>query len=357
MKILARLIVAVALALAARAYAAAPEIAAAKVTWRTATLGTGDNAYPFPIYGNYPLDAAPKTITAAIVIQHGRSRNGDVYFADAEKLLTQSGTDPRTVLVIATQFFATEDIAKVADDAIPLWSRGGWMEGADSIGGTKGVSSFRVYHDLVALLTDRTRFPALRRIVFAGHSAGGQAVHRYAILSRVDEKVRAAGIDLRFVIANPSSYLYFTKDRPQGAGYAPYDSALCPEYNRYKYGFEGRVPYSDGRSADQLFAAYAARDVLYLLGTADNDPNHRALDKRCAAAAQGRTRIERGLSYVRYERWLAAERMATLRHHAYEVIGVSHDQAGMFGSQCGREALFGASGGNSKGAACVAIEK
>jgi pimeloyl-ACP methyl ester carboxylesterase len=56
------------------------------------------------------------------------------------------------------------------------------MEGAESIEGTKNVSSFRVYDDLFAWLADRSRFPALKRIVLAGHSGGGQVVQRYAIL-------------------------------------------------------------------------------------------------------------------------------------------------------------------------------
>jgi pimeloyl-ACP methyl ester carboxylesterase len=342
------------LALAAFVHAATSDAASTPIAWREVMLGASDSAYPFALYSNYPLDAAPKTIESAIVIQHGLARNGDAYFRDAEKLLAQSGADPRATLVISPQFFATEDSAKVGDTEIPLWSRGGWMEGANSIDGTKGVSSFRVYDDLVGLLTDRSRFPRLERIVFAGHSGGAQVVHRYAILSHVDGKVRAAGIALRFVVANPSSYLYFTEDRPQGAGYAPYDNKACSHYNRYKYGFEGSVPYRKGASAEELFSAYAARDVVYLLGTADNDPNHRVLDKRCPAEAQGRTRIERGLAYVRYERLLADERVP-LRHRAYEVLGIGHDQAGMFGSQCGVETLFGARAAHSNGAACVEI--
>lgn len=354
--VLVRIVIALGLALSAFSHAAAPDAASPRPAWQKVTLGASGAAYPFAVYGNAPLDTSPKTIETAVIIQHGLARDGDVYFRDAEKLAAQAGVDPRTTLVIAPQFFATEDSAKAADVAIPLWSRGGWLDGADSIGGTKGMSSFRVYDDLVALLTDRSRFPALKRIVFAGHSGGAQVMLRYAILNHVDDTVRAAGIDLAFVIANPSSYLYFTKDRPRGEGYAPYDTAVCPDYNRYKYGFEGRVPYLQGASPEQLFAAYAARDVVYLLGTADNDPNHRALDKRCPAEAQGRTRIERGLGYVRYERKLATE-PAKLRHRAYEVVGIGHDQAGMFGSQCGVQAVFGTRAANTKGAACVEIER
>jgi hypothetical protein len=84
----------------------------------------------------------------------------------------------------------------------------------------------------------------------------------------------------------------------------------------------------------------AARDVVYLLGTADNDPSIRPSTSAAPAEAQGRTRIERGHAYVRYERALAGKTIR-LAHHAYDVTGIGHDQAGMFGSLCGRRAIFG----------------
>jgi hypothetical protein len=59
---------------------------------------------------------------------------------------------------------------------------------------------------------------------------------------------------------------------------------------------------------------------------------------------------------VRYERKLAGPQVK-LRHRAYEVVGVGHDQAGMFGSQCGVEAVFGARLADTTGAACVEIER
>ena len=36
---------------------------------------------------------------------------------------------------------------------------------------------------------------------------------------------------------------------------------------------------------------YASREVIYLLGGADNNPEHRLLDKTCGAEAQGATRL------------------------------------------------------------------
>ena len=104
-----------------------------------------------------------------------------------------------------------------------------------------------------------------------------------------------------------------------------------------------------------LFKRYAARDVTYLLGTADNDPEHRSIDKLCGAGAQGSFRLERGRNYIRYERHLAGSSVK-LNRGAFEVIDVDHDQARMFGSKCGAALLFGlAEEKNAAGADCRSL--
>lgn len=102
-----------------------------------------------------------------------------------------------------------------------------------------------------------------------------------------------------------------------------------------------------------LFNRYAQRRVTYLVGTNDNDPNHRVLDKACGAEAEGPTRLDRARNYWRYERHLAGRKR--VNHQAHEVVGVGHDQARMFGSRCGAQAVFGMpSSTNATGAACRA---
>src|SRR3546814_17828362 len=63
--------------------------------------------------------------------------------------------------------------------------------------------------------------------------------------------------------------------------------------------------YAADSDAASLYVRYAARDVVYLLGSADNNPEDHDLDKPCGAEAQGATRLSRGLGYLRYERPLA----------------------------------------------------
>lgn len=328
---------------------------AAAPHWQRVHLGSGAAGYDFPVYANHPLDGDMRRIREVVFVQHGLQRNGDDYYAAGDALLAATGRDPSEVLLIAPNFPGTPDAGK-GFDRMPVWSVQGWMGGEDAVNAPFSVSSLQVLDDLVAFVIDRARFPAVARVTVAGHSGGAQLVHRYAVLNNVDERVRAGGIDLRYVVANPSSYLYFTPERPtaDGKGFGPYDTAVCRDYDKYRYGMRDIVPYARGADGMTLFRRYAHRQVTYLVGSEDNDPNHRVLDKACGAEAEGPTRLQRARGYLRYERHLAGNAV-TVGHRAYEVVGVGHDQARMFGSRCGAEAVFGlASSDNAGGAACRA---
>ena len=354
---------------AALACARAQSMESGTPRWQRIELGAADARYAFAIYSNRPWSGDMRGVTSAVLVFHGLGRNGVGYFTAAEKLLAASGANARDVLLIAPNFFVPADTKKHALDGMPLWigagnSSSAWMRGGDALNWPRPLSAFQPIDDLLAALIDPVRFPQLDRIVVAGHSAGGQIVQRYAALNAIDEKVRAAGTRLSYVIANPSSYLYFTPERAGdtgGASFAPFDAAACPDFNQYRYGVENIVRYArDARDAGDLdgvalFKRYAAREVIYLLGTADNDPQHRELDKQCGARAQGSHRLERGRIYLRYERHLAGSG-TTLNRRAFEVIDVAHSQARMFGSSCGAVLLFGSSGQtNTLGAACRAL--
>ncbi|NUA28340.1 hypothetical protein [Cupriavidus basilensis] len=342
---------------AARAPGTAPQAAAPQ--WQRVRLGTGAGAYDFPVYANHPLDADLRGIREVIFVQHGLQRNGDDYFAAGAALLKQTGRNPDEVLLIAPNFPGTLDAAKGKHfDGMPIWSVQGWMSGEDAVNPRFPVSSLQVLDDLVGMVTNKARFPAVTRVTVAGHSGGAQLVHRYAVLNNVDERIRAGGIDLRYVVANPSSYLYFTPERPRGKGFAPYDTAICTDYDKYRYGMRDMVPYARGATGDALFRRYLQRQVTYLVGSEDNDPNHRVLDKACGAEAEGPTRLERARGYLRYAQYLAApmgSQRPPVRHQAFEVVGVGHNQHRMLGSQCGAKAVFGlAETANADGAACRA---
>lgn len=349
-----RIFNAVQIAMAIFMGAAAQNVAAAVPQWQRVELGGAAQNYPFALYSNRLWQDNMSAVKSAVMVFHGMGRNGAGYYAEAEKLLRASGADAAATLLLAPNYFATADASSGKIDGLPQWRDSRWNRGEDAVNWPWPLSSFQPIDDLLAELMDRRRFPGLERVVVAGHSAGGQLVHRYAVLNGLDEKVRASGKSLTYIVANPSSYMYFNQDRPVAAGFAPFDSAACPAYNRYRYGVETLPRYAGIRDGAALFRRYAARDVAYFLGTADNDPRHHQLDQACGARAQGSHRLERGRNYLRYERQLAGPGEKISRR-AFEVIGVAHDQARMFGSKCAAELLFGIPGEkNADGAACRA---
>jgi hypothetical protein len=325
----------------------------APLQWQRIELGAADSRYPFAIYSNRLWQGDMSSVSAAVFVVHGVQRNGDDYYAAAEKLLRASGKSSDEVLLIALNFFSKADARKHAINGMPVWEGDkGWNGGWDAANWSRPLSSFEPIDDLLTGLLDTARFPHLQRITIAGHSSGGQFVHRYAVLNTLDEKVRAAGKRINYIIANPSSYLYFTSERPAANGFAPFDAQGCPRYDEYRYGLQQMVRYAGDVDGDRIYQRYAGRDVTYLLGTADTNPNHRVIDKSCMAKAGGASRLDRGRNYIRYERYLAKTAMI-LNRREYEVIDVGHNPARMFGSKCGARLLFGlAEEKNVAGAAC-----
>jgi hypothetical protein len=302
-------------------------------------LGKESVRYNFSVYASRAMNSDMSRIRHIVIIQHGLQRNALDYFNAGMRLMIASGVSKDLTLLIAPDFFATPDIGADDPQRFPFWKVMGWPGGEDSINAPH-VSSFRVFDDLLTLVADKAHFPSLTSVVIAGHSDGAAFVQRYAVLNKVHRKFQSAGVDLRYVIANSPSYLYFTPERPTGHSFALYNSGTCSSYNDYRYGTDRIIPYAGGRSGQQLFVRYASRDVTYLLGAEDKDPNHRVLDKSCGAEAQGSSRLKRGLAYIRYEHYLA-DRQINLKRHAYEVIGVGHSYEDMFASRCGLNALFG----------------
>lgn len=269
----------------------------------------------------------PASIQRVLIIIHGRLRNADTYLHSAEKAAEQAG-QLATTLIIAPQFLNEQDVARhQLPNDILRWRGNDWM-GAGLSTGPNPVSSFQVLDDMVARVSDRQQFPEVKDIVIAGHSGGAQVVQRYALLAHGQYRISP-----RFVVANPSSYAYFDAQRPMA-----FDPTSCPGFNNWKYGLQNLPDFAAGQTPAQLEEHYVKRDIVYLLGQLDIDPEHPALDKGCEAQTQGPYRLLRGHYFFDY---LTQRHPEGLSQRLIEVPGVGHDGDGMFTSPEGQKVLFG----------------
>lgn len=305
-----------------------------------------------PAYASCDVAKAQPQIKRAVIMVHGRMRNADNYF-DLTMRAARSSNALADTLIIAPQMLTFADAARHELAAnVARWKNEAWRTGEPGKA-PFAISSFEVMDGIIALLSDRTRFPNLERIVVAAHSSGAQFVQRYAVVGRADQVLTNAGLQpyadgaeitpgkgavmrVRYVVANPSSYVYFDAIRPK-----PVEK--CADYNHWLYGMVDPVPYvaGDGKAMEQR---YLTRRVIYMAGGRDVDPNHSALDMSCMAETQGANRLERSLNYFGHVQKRAKLQGMTLRHTRVEVPGVAHDADRMFNSVCGMAALFDAPG-------------
>ncbi len=157
--------------------------------------------------------------------------------------------------------------------------------------------SFAAVETVFDFVTAANGFAAERYDIY-GHSAGSQFVHRMNWFLP-DARIRIA------VAANAGWYTFPDPDLPYPAGLK--DRRLTPAY----------------------VAAGLARGMVVLLGTADNDPNHRALPKTPEAMAQGAHRFERGRNFFAAGKARAAALGVPFGWRMEFVDGVAHSNPKM----------------------------
>ena len=294
-------------------------------------IAIGDG-HLLPVYRTHALDMEHEEVTRGLIVIHGTNRNADTYFSSGVQAAADGGQ--RSTTVVISPQFQTEDDGPAVDE--PFWSSSGWKRGhlSSTNGPSPRVSSYAALDSLVAQLLDSSRFPALQEVVVTGHSAGGQVVHRYAATSTLQE--RHPGTRFRYVVANPSTYLYLRPERAGGGGEfsTPTDQG-CEDFDDWHYGLEGRNTYASAVPADTIRVQLSRRDVRILIGDADS--LSAALDVTCGANLQGPYRYARGQNLVRF--------MDTFfpghGHREMVVPGIGHSNRSMWLSETGLQSLFG----------------
>ena len=318
----------------------------------TLQVKTARGAGQLPLY--FSLDGAAvdmgkpqPDIVRALLVFHGKLRDADVYNRSGLAAIRNAGAAGKGTLLITPQFLAQVDVDRYRLPPPALrWAPEAWMGGQDAT--NAAVSSFDAIDAILAQLANRTLYPSLKSVVIAGHSGGGQVVQRYAVVGRGGDALVRNGVHIRYMIANPSSYVYFSPERPVLASKDDFNYALPAKtcfgkYDKWKYGINDPPPYVGEASFAELEQQFMRRDVIYLLGTEDIDPNHPALDKTCSGEDEGPYRFFRGKAYFRYLELRHPElAKESATQQLWFVPGVQHDGEKMLNSQCGLAALFGA---------------
>ena len=273
----------------------------------------------FSHYVSQALTLSNSKIEKVIVSIHGSERNAETYYKSIEAMANREGVAEK-ILIISPHFKEAQDTLLPKEF---YFSSEGWLSGDEALN-NNSVSSFEVLDYMISLLADKNVFPNLKDIVLTGHSAGGQLVQRYAAGSDIDSKY--SSIHFRYIVANPGSYLYLTRNRPVRP------SAQC-NFNDYKFGLDRLNNYMQ-RNATKITTQYTSKEVIYFLGEQDIISDN--IDQSCPAQYQGINRLERGRNY---KAQLDRE-FPQVKHHLVSVPGVGHTQYGMYTSALGQMVLF-----------------
>ncbi len=253
---------------------------------------------------NHPLNILDTNINTVLVYIHGINRNGLDYFEygeDAVKLAKQK----KKTLLVAPQYADESDLDYYhLNNTFLYWKKTEWKDGYTSISDNNRpqevkISSYEIMDSLLNNILTSNKFPNIKMVVVAGHSAGGQFVQRYSATTPMPDLFTAA--KFRFIVMDPSSYMYPDGKRPAGNNnFSIPDTTGCPTYNYYPKGLEKLNTYAKAMGTNNIFHNIMRRDIIILLGEKDvktDDPN---LDVTCAATLQGPFRLQRGLNYMAY---------------------------------------------------------
>ena len=288
------------------------------------------------VYRSYPLTVRNDRIRRALVIVHGSDRDAQGYFEIGIAAARLAGALDDT-LVISPRFASRDGVScsdKLALEEVNWPCEGNSWRSGGIAAGTR-LTSFDLADEILRKTGARNVFPNLQIVVVTGHSAGGQFVTRYEMANRVHN---AIGVQLRYVVANPSSYAYPDSTRPATVkgkiDFQRFKGRSCESYNQWPYGLADRSGYAKTATVDELRKQLIERPTTYLLGERDVRPVD-GFDASCAAMAQGPTRLARGRAFAAY----VNQRLGA--HHVVRIVpDCGHDAVCMFTADSALGVLF-----------------
>jgi len=372
----------------------------------------GDAVRVLPLYTTNSLDVFDARITRVVLVQHGNLRNGNDYFCGAVNSVRGADLDDdemSSIMIVAPQFLIDDDLCwhkdthqalnvrasegNVCGYPLPIYTTEGWKDGhlsqeqpTSSAGGTSSrLFSYEVFNRLIERLGDKNFFPNVRSITLFGFSAGAQTLLRYSILplykfpasssSSSTSSSPDANVNVRFVISDPSTFVYLNNERPApssesgswSGNFAVPDSSWvtswpwiwendgynsnCAGYNNWRFGLEALTGYLEHHQASsaavrsQMISSFPSKAITYLVGDQDtrncklfpsNDCADYELATYCQAMLQGNNRYDRAIKWKAYLRHFYGRDV----HDIYFAGGIDHDPKAMIRSSIGRCVIF-----------------
>ncbi|KAK0554731.1 hypothetical protein OC846_001981 [Tilletia horrida] len=256
--------------------------------------------------------ADPQTVKRVIITWPGKPRDAWKYGAYAMSALcaananaTKAVTPPvpdeqvpsnQTVAIISPMWLNEVDLADGSVEPTWLSFHGSrWQSGYGAQhprGLNHSYTTYEIMDNFTDWLFDQNQWPALKSVVVIGHSMGGQAAQRYALL----KKAKPYDDNIRYWVGNPGSWGWLNTDRP----FAPNDT--CTDiFDEWGYGLGGNLtkmtPYGRKQvnaSKTDVVNRFLSRKVHIALALMDNG----AGDTHCEALTQGLTHLSRGSQFV-----------------------------------------------------------
>jgi pimeloyl-ACP methyl ester carboxylesterase len=320
---------------------------------------------------------------------HGALRNADDLYCSLLASTYQNTVHikPQNILIVTIRFPITTDL----DIYTTMTDSGEVIQWDESDGGLGGswrlgmnavwppyATHFSSYDIMDQIIQHILSFRNLRHISVIGHSAGGQFVQRWSLLTPIWIENRMSS-----VVANPSSYAYLTnKRRLYNTIHGQFEWIIpnrtnCPNYNQWMWGLEPDISQKTknvttytsyklsyvqkaihasnnsnvGDNVQYIKERFASRHIIYLAGRLDhcNETNtsqphpwciSHGLQSTCSDMLQGSNRWERHWNYWKSLQRIYKTMNHPLRQYRDTVEHVGHDYSLIFNSNIGLKAIY-----------------
>ncbi|TKY87306.1 hypothetical protein EX895_003983 [Sporisorium graminicola] len=253
---------------------------------------------PMYISQSYKPGQDNSRIQRAIVTLPGKPRDSWKYANLFRNALTVATSNPANgisadqVMIVGPVFLNSDDKeAGAVKDGELYWHGSQWQSGHKVRNEQPKVnlSSYHVLDNITDWIFKSGEFPSIKQVVLGGHSMGGQAVQRYALL----KKTKAYDNNMHFWVGNPGSWAWPDDQRP-------YQNETCDGWSSWGYGFSnvssviGYARRDVNASREAIVERFRSRKVHYAAGLADTGPG----DTHCQAKTQGGSHLDRASQFV-----------------------------------------------------------